>query len=151
MKGPTVPIRRLALVPFALMAVGLSACSIITGDTGQEGPSSDPVEEPSTESAAPTEPSSETAVDPSETAVDLSLQVEAEKVATAAEDALEPVIGSRPDIDCGELDHHVYVDREIYCTLIDPANGDEYEVKMTVTSIEGETFNFDIEVADTPK
>lgn len=146
-----MPIRRLALVPFALMAVGLSACSIITGDTGQDGPSADPVEESTSESspsesAAPTE-----APSPTETAVDLSLQVEAEKVATAAEDALEPVIGSRPDIDCGELSHHVYVDREIYCTLHDPANGDEYEVKMTVTGIEGETFQFDIEVADTPK
>lgn len=143
-----MPIRRLALVPFAVMAVGLSACSIITGETDQDPSSEEPAEAPATvESSAPAETPS---ASPSES-IDLSLMVEAEKVATAAEDALEPVIGSRPDIDCGELDHHVYVDREIYCTLNDPANGDEYEVKMTVTSIEGDTFNFDIEVADTPK
>ncbi|GAA2124589.1 hypothetical protein GALLR39Z86_44510 [Glycomyces algeriensis] len=47
--------------------------------------------------------------------------------------------------------HHVFVDREIYCTLHDPANGDEYEVKLTVTGISGEMFEFDVEGADTPQ
>ncbi|MDA1368231.1 hypothetical protein [Glycomyces algeriensis] len=43
------------------------------------------------------------------------------------------------------------MDREIYCTLHDPANGDEYEVKLTVTGISGEMFEFDVEGADTPQ
>lgn len=77
--------------------------------------------------------------------------VSSEDVAAAAEDALEEQIGSRPEIDCGELNLTVHVDRRTYCTLTDDATGSEYEVTITVTSIQGDQFEFDVQVADTPR
>ncbi|SDK59825.1 protein of unknown function [Glycomyces sambucus] len=81
-----------------------------------------------------------------------SLQIEASRLAEATADALEAQMGSRPEIDCGAADLNItiYVDRQTYCSLIDPATGDEYEVTISVTKIEGDQFEFDIEVAETP-
>ncbi|GAA1659472.1 hypothetical protein GCM10009830_00540 [Glycomyces endophyticus] len=79
-----------------------------------------------------------------------SLEIEAARLAEATADALEGQMGSRPEIDCGEVNLTIYVDRQTYCSLIDPATGAEYEVTITVTGIEGEQFEFDIEVADMP-
>ncbi|MCD0443044.1 DUF4333 domain-containing protein [Glycomyces sp. A-F 0318] len=204
-----MPIRTLALLPLALAAVGLAACSVEAGPTvssedvaaaaedaleGEigsrpeidcgdddsiivtEGEEVDCVlTDPSTGSefdAAVTftgvdggewnadvevasEPNGGAASDPAETtappADDAGLEVEAERLAEAAEDALEAQVGSRPEIDCGELNLTVYVDRQTYCTLIDAATGSEYEVTLTITSIQGEQFEFDVQVADTPK
>lgn len=146
MKGPTVPNRKLALLPLAFAAAALSACTITVGE--------DEPGETTEEAAVQTVESSESpeaSPAPTESGSAASLEVPAETVATAAEDALEPVIGSRPDIDCGELTLVIFVDRQTYCTLIDPATGDEYEVTMTVTSIEGDSFDFDVEVADEPR
>lgn len=139
-----MPDRKLALLPLAFAVVGLSACTIIAGEpSGGAAPAES---ESTSESTEAVESASE-----SESADGTGLEIPAEDLATAAADALEAQIGSRPDIDCGELDLTIFVDRQTYCTLIDAATGSEYEVTITVTGIDGEMFNFDVEVADTPK
>lgn len=79
------------------------------------------------------------------------LSIAGADLAAAAADALEAQVGQRPDIDCGDLQITIYEGRQTYCTLIDAASGAEYEVTIDVTGIEGESFNFDVSVADTPK
>ncbi|WP_051703934.1 DUF4333 domain-containing protein [Glycomyces sp. NRRL B-16210] len=79
------------------------------------------------------------------------LSIAGSDLAAAAADALEAQVGSRPDIDCGDLQITIYEGRQTYCTLTDAASGEEYEVTIDVTSIEGEQFNFDVQVASTPK
>ncbi|WP_187350641.1 DUF4333 domain-containing protein [Glycomyces terrestris] len=97
-------------------------------------------------SAEPTEP--ESSAPP---AGDTGLAVEASRLAAATADALAAQLGDRPEVDCGDVNLTIYVDRMTYCSMIDPATGDEYEVTITVTSIEGQNFEFDIEVADEPR
>lgn len=144
MKGHIVPAKKLAALPFALAIFALSACSFEAGDLDSASESSEEASE-STSEAAPSEESSEPAAD------DAGLEINGEKLATAAEDALEEQLGTRPDIDCTDLNITIFEGRQHYCTLLDAATGDEYEVTLSVTSIEGEMFNFDIVVADTPK
>jgi hypothetical protein len=78
------------------------------------------------------------------------LEIPADDLASAAADTLEEQVGMRPEIDCGDgIDITVYEGRQTYCDLIDGES--VYEVTITVTSIEGTAFDFDIEVADAPK
>lgn len=79
-----------------------------------------------------------------------ALEISAEKLAAAAADALEGEIGTRPQIDCGDLNLTIYEGRKTYCQLIDSSTGAEYEVTISVTSIDGEAFEFDVQVANTP-
>jgi hypothetical protein len=138
-----VPNRRTALLPLAVAVLGLGACSFDLG-------SAEPVEEPEAttsaapESEAPEQESSAPAPDGT------GLEVEAERLAEAAADALEPQLGTRPDIDCGELNLTVFEGRRTYCDLND-TDGSVYEVTLTVTEIDGTDFYFDIAVAETPR
>ncbi|THV23628.1 DUF4333 domain-containing protein [Glycomyces paridis] len=77
------------------------------------------------------------------------LEIEATALADAAEDALEEQVGARPEIDCGEVNITIYEGRTTYCELTE--GGEVYEVTLSVTEIDGEQFNFDVQVADTPK
>lgn len=54
-----------------------------------------------------------------------------------------------PNIDCpGDL--KAEVDKVMHCTLTTNDSEDEYDVRVTVTSVEGKNAKFDIEVADEP-
>jgi len=107
-------------------------------------------EEPVGTESQPSDPAeSESSAPPADDSQGLS--IEASRLAEASEDALEAQLGYRPEIDCGEVNIMIYVDRQTYCSLIDPADGAEYQVTVTVTSIEGQEFNFDIKVDDVPQ
>jgi hypothetical protein len=74
----------------------------------------------------------------------------AEDVATGAEDALEQQVGERPDISCPE-DLPAEVGAETRCTLTAGGDPTEYGVTVTVTSVEGDTANFDVQVDEQPQ
>lgn len=72
-------------------------------------------------------------------------------LAELAEDALEAKIGSRPDIDCGEDSIVVTKDKQVTCLLHDPASGKQYDATVTFTSVEGEKYSIDVQVASEAK
>ena len=71
-------------------------------------------------------------------------------VATTAEDALEQQSGGRPDISCPE-DLAPDVGATTTCTLTAGDDPTEYDVRVTVTSVDGEEVRFDVEVDDQPR
>ncbi|WP_371821249.1 DUF4333 domain-containing protein [Blastococcus sp. PRF04-17] len=75
--------------------------------------------------------------------------VAAEEAAEKAEDALEEQIGTRPEISCPD-DLDAEVGAETRCTLTAGGDPTEYGVTITVTSVEGQTVNFDVEVDEEP-
>ena len=72
----------------------------------------------------------------------------ADTVAESAEDALEEQVGARPDIACPE---DVEAEVGARTGARSPAGDDptEYGVTVTVTSVEGDNANFDVEVDGT--
>jgi Domain of unknown function (DUF4333) len=57
---------------------------------------------------------------------------------------LESRFGVAADVSCpGDLDAEV--DATMECTALDPETGEEIALRITVTSVEGDTANFDIE------
>ncbi|MEU5870969.1 hypothetical protein AB0A73_05335 [Glycomyces sp. NPDC047369] len=140
-----MPSRTLAALPAAVLLLGLAACSFEVGDV-------EPRDEATSaeSSAADPEPTQEESSAPPADGAQ-SLAIEAARLAEASEDALEGQLGYRPEIDCGDVNITIYVDRMTYCDLIDPVDGAEYDVTITVTSIEGEQFEFDIAVDDVPQ
>ena len=78
-----------------------------------------------------------------------STTLTADAIATGAEDALEEQVGIRPDVTCPE-DIDAEVGAETRCTLTAGDDPTEYGVTVTVTSVEGERANFDVEVDDEP-
>ncbi len=73
----------------------------------------------------------------------------ADDVAEGAEDALEAEVGARPEVSCPE-DLEAEVGAETRCTLTVPGDNEEYGVTVTVTSVEGDTTNFDVRVDEEP-
>lgn len=74
-------------------------------------------------------------------------KVEAADVETQISEQLEAQVGERPDsVDCPE-DLPAEVDAMITCDLT-TVDGDELGVEVTVTSVEDDTVNFDIEVVE---
>jgi len=75
--------------------------------------------------------------------------LEADTVASSAEDALEEQIGVRPSITCPD-DVDAKVGEEIRCTLTGGDDPTKYGVTVTVTSVEGNNATFDVEVDEKP-
>jgi hypothetical protein len=73
----------------------------------------------------------------------------ADDVATSAEDALEAQVGARPNVSCPD-DLDAEVGAETRCTLTVDGDDQEYGVTVTVTSVEDETANFDVQVDEEP-
>ena len=73
----------------------------------------------------------------------------ASTIEEGAEDALEEQVGTRPDITCPE-EIPAEVGAETECTLTAGDDPTEYPVSVRVSSVEGDTANFDIEVGDAP-
>lgn len=71
-------------------------------------------------------------------------------LAEAAEDALEEQIGTRPEMDCGSDDIAAAVDKEVDCTVIDPATGAEYGATVTFTGVDGAEWSIDVKVDEAP-
>jgi hypothetical protein len=74
----------------------------------------------------------------------------AETIASGAEDALEEQVGERPDISCPE-DLPAEVGAETRCTLTAGGDPTTYGVTVTVTSVDGDTANFDVAVDEQPQ
>jgi hypothetical protein len=74
----------------------------------------------------------------------------AEEVANGAEDALEQEVGQRPDITCPD-DVEAKVGNETRCTLTAEGLPGEYGVSVKITSVEGDTANFDVQVDSEPQ
>ena len=75
--------------------------------------------------------------------------LEASTIEEGAEDALEQQVGTRPDISCPE-DIPAEVGAETECTLTAGDDPAEYPVSVRVSSVEGDTANFDVEVGEAP-
>ena len=58
-------------------------------------------------------------------------------------------VGFRPDVSCPD-DLEAEVGAETRCTLSVEGDSKEYGVTVTVTSVEGDTANFDVKVDDEP-
>jgi hypothetical protein len=75
--------------------------------------------------------------------------LEASTIEESVADALEEQVGTRPDISCPD-DIPAEEGAETECTLTAGDDPAEYPVSVRVTSVEGDTANFDIEVGDAP-
>lgn len=75
-------------------------------------------------------------------------EIAASAIAEAAEDALEPQLGARPEVDCGEVNYVPENGRTVYCTMIDPSSGEEYSATVTFTGVEGDQWQVLVEVPD---
>ena len=75
--------------------------------------------------------------------------LDADEAAEKAEDALEEQIGARPEISCPD-DLEAEEGAETRCTLTAGEDPTPYGVTVTVTSVEGDTVNFDVQVDDAP-
>jgi hypothetical protein len=73
-----------------------------------------------------------------------------EDIEQLAADELEAQVGVRPTIDCGEDEIPVEVDTSLTCLLVDPGTGLEFDTVITFTEVDGDTYAFDIQVADVP-
>ncbi|SOE00020.1 DUF4333 domain-containing protein [Blastococcus haudaquaticus] len=73
----------------------------------------------------------------------------ADDVAEGAEDALEAEVGLRPEVSCPD-ELAAEVGAETRCTLSVEGDDQEYGVTVTVTSVEDDTANFDVEVDEEP-
>lgn len=71
-------------------------------------------------------------------------------VATGAEDALEKLVGSRPDISCPK-DLEAKAGATTRCTLTAGSDPRKYGVTVTVTSVEGTHAKFDVQVDKQPQ
>lgn len=71
-------------------------------------------------------------------------------VATGAEDALEKLVGSRPDVTCPK-DLDAKVGARTRCTLTAGSDPRKYGVTVTVTSVEGTHAKFDVQVDKQPQ
>jgi hypothetical protein len=78
-----------------------------------------------------------------------SSSLAADDVADGAEDALEAEVGTRPDVSCPE-DFDAEVGAETRCTLSMDGDPEEYGLTVRVTSVEGDTANFDVQVDEQP-
>jgi hypothetical protein len=78
-----------------------------------------------------------------------------DQVASAAEDALEAQVGSRPEMDCGTSDIALEEGAVVDCVLTDPATGDEYDATVTLSQIEIDgdqaDYHVSVQVADQPR
>lgn len=74
--------------------------------------------------------------------------VPAADVAEQTAQGIEKIVGQRPDVKCKD-DLPAKVGATITCDLTDGT--DIYDVKITVTTVEGTDVNFDFDVADTPR
>ena len=74
----------------------------------------------------------------------------AEDVATKAEEALEERSGVRPEITCPK-DLPATVGARMTCTLTAGGDPTEYDVEVTVRSVEDQRVLFDIDVDREPK
>ena len=75
--------------------------------------------------------------------------LEASTVEEGAADALEEQVGIRPEVSCPD-DLEAEVGASMQCTLTAGDDPTEYPVTVTVSSVEGDTANFDVEVGDAP-
>ena len=80
-----------------------------------------------------------------------NLTVSPGKVATEAEDALEKVVGSRPDVDCGDEQVDLVDGTVVACELTDPTTGSRYDTAVTLSEVDGTSFHIDVDVAEEPK
>jgi hypothetical protein len=79
-----------------------------------------------------------------------SAVVTAEETAEKAEDALEEQLGVRQDVSCPD-DLEAEEGAETRCVLTTAGDDPiQFGVTVTVTSVDGDTVNFDIEVDDEP-
>ena len=76
--------------------------------------------------------------------------VAAPTVAKAAEDALEPQVGTRPDVTCPH-DLAAKIGATTRCTLTAQGLDGTYGVTVTVRSVENGKAHFDVKVDDQPQ
>ena len=78
-----------------------------------------------------------------------STEVEEKAIAALAESQGIP-LEEMPPLECPS-DLPAEVGASIVCVIGDPAQGNTYDVTITVETVEGEDVGFDIQVADAPR
>ncbi len=78
-----------------------------------------------------------------------STEVEQKATAALAESQGVP-LDEMPPLECTS-DLPAEVGASIVCVIGDPAQGNTYDVTITVETVEGEDVGFDIQVADVPR
>lgn len=78
-----------------------------------------------------------------------STEVEEKATAALAESQGVP-LDEMPPLECPS-DLPAEVGASIVCIIGDPAQGNTYDVTITVETVEGEDVNFDIQVAEVPR
>ena len=76
------------------------------------------------------------------------LLISPDQVATAAENALEAQVGSRPDIDCGTDDVKLVNGTKVDCILTDPSTGERFNAPVTISEVAGTDYKVSVQVGD---
>lgn len=151
-------IATIAVVP--AVALALSGCSF--NFSVGKSPSPSPTTAASTKEtqvASPT-PEATDVASPDPVATDTesapasgeSIEADPAGIETSAADSLEQQVGVRPIIDCGDDKVNVEVGGTLLCSLTTEDDTDVYDITMTFTQVNADgTFNFDYQVAETPR
>ncbi|WP_177154719.1 DUF4333 domain-containing protein [Glycomyces harbinensis] len=68
----------------------------------------------------------------------------------AAADALEGEIGERPEVDCGDEAIEVAEGKEVECLVTVASTGSEFDATVTFNGVNGDEWDFDVQVASEP-
>ncbi|WP_062517014.1 DUF4333 domain-containing protein [Demequina gelatinilytica] len=83
----------------------------------------------------------------------VNFTVEADSLADEVAAALQEQVGSAtpPRIDCGDEPVDVVVDETVVCGLSVEGDDAVYDTIVTITAVDGTRYDFDVDVADTPR
>lgn len=115
--------------PTVLLAVGLATLALLSGcsfsaSVGDSGTDESTTDESVTEDAPAT--------------------IAGADFAQKISDFFEEQNGVASDIDCGEDDIAIENDAQVSCLGIDPTTGDEVPLYITMSNVDGESFDFDV-------
>jgi predicted thioesterase len=80
-----------------------------------------------------------------------SLTVPASTIEKQAKGALEDQLGDAFDIDCGKDDVKLIDGTEVECVLTDDVTGEEYDIVVTISDVNGTKYHIDVDVAGNPE
>lgn len=82
--------------------------------------------------------------------VSANLTVSPVTVEETAADALEGLVGIRPEMDCGSNQIDLVEGNAVICELTDPTTGARFDTTVTFEDVDGTDFVLDVQVADEP-
>ena len=117
------------LRPTAFVAVGLATLALLSGCSVSASVGAGVTDETTTD---------ETVTD------DGPATIAGADLAQKISDFFEEQNGVASDIDCGADDIAIENDAQVSCLGIDPTTGDEVPLYVTLSNVDGESFDFDV-------